>query len=189
MSERNTVLRSLHDVGLAAWFGGSLMGAVGVNGAAAQATNSAERPRIASAGWARWTPVNLTAIGAHLLGAAGILADQRGRVASQAGVTSMSATKTALTVAAMGATAYSRALGKKIENAGEVPTEGVTEPGAATPPEVATAQRQLRALQWAIPALTGALLVVSAYAGEQQRPSQVAAGVARRAARALRLAA
>lgn len=26
MSERNTVLRSLHDVGLAAWFGGSLMG-------------------------------------------------------------------------------------------------------------------------------------------------------------------
>lgn len=28
MSERNTVLRSLHDIGLAAWFGGSLAGAV-----------------------------------------------------------------------------------------------------------------------------------------------------------------
>ncbi len=34
-STRNTVIRSLHDVGLAAWFGGALMGAVGVNGATA----------------------------------------------------------------------------------------------------------------------------------------------------------
>jgi hypothetical protein len=33
----NTVARTLHDVGLAAWFGGSLMGATGVNGAAAVA--------------------------------------------------------------------------------------------------------------------------------------------------------
>ncbi|MDT5205049.1 MAG: hypothetical protein QOD34_1685, partial [Mycobacterium sp.] len=34
MSTRNTVIRSLHDLGAAAWFGGSLMGAVGLNGAA-----------------------------------------------------------------------------------------------------------------------------------------------------------
>src|SRR4051812_21266058 len=34
LSERNTLVRSLHDLGLAAWFGGSLMGAVGLNGAA-----------------------------------------------------------------------------------------------------------------------------------------------------------
>jgi hypothetical protein len=29
----NTLSRSLHDLGLATWFGGSLMGAVGLNGA------------------------------------------------------------------------------------------------------------------------------------------------------------
>jgi hypothetical protein len=29
MADDNTVARSLHDLGLAAWFGGSLMGAVG----------------------------------------------------------------------------------------------------------------------------------------------------------------
>src|SRR4051794_16130286 len=29
---RNTLARTMHDVGLAAWFGGSLMGAIGVNG-------------------------------------------------------------------------------------------------------------------------------------------------------------
>jgi hypothetical protein len=34
MAQDNTVARSLHDLGLAAWFGGSLMGAVGLNGAA-----------------------------------------------------------------------------------------------------------------------------------------------------------
>ena len=68
MSERNTVLRSMHDIGLAGWFGGSLMGAVGLNGAAARAPNPAERLQIASAGWDRWSPVNLAAIGAHLAG-------------------------------------------------------------------------------------------------------------------------
>ena len=50
-----------------------------------------------------------------------------------------------------------------------------------TPPsEVADAQRQLRILQWAIPAVTGALVVVSAVAGEQQRPQAVARGLAGR---------
>jgi hypothetical protein len=32
-SNRNTVVRSMHDIGAAAWFGGSLMGAVALNGA------------------------------------------------------------------------------------------------------------------------------------------------------------
>ena len=46
MTTRNTVLRTLHDAGAAAWFGGSLMGAVGLNGAAAHAQNPAERTRL-----------------------------------------------------------------------------------------------------------------------------------------------
>jgi hypothetical protein len=82
MSERNTVLRSMHDIGLAGWFGGSLMGAVGLNGAAAQAVNPAERLQIASAGWDRWAPVNLAAIGTHLAGGGGnpdIRGSPRGR--------------------------------------------------------------------------------------------------------------
>ena len=33
MAADNTLSRSLHDLGLATWFGGSLMGAVGLNGA------------------------------------------------------------------------------------------------------------------------------------------------------------
>jgi hypothetical protein len=61
MSQRDTVLRSMHDAGLAAWFGGSLMGAVSLNGAAAQANSPTDRLRIASAGWDRWAPVNAAA--------------------------------------------------------------------------------------------------------------------------------
>ena len=71
MSERNTVVRSLHDLGLAAWFGGSLAGAVGINGAAADVTEPTQRLRVANAGWGRWSPVNLGAVGAHLVGAPG----------------------------------------------------------------------------------------------------------------------
>ena len=45
-----------------------------------------------------------------------------------------------------------------------------------TPEDVAKAQAQLRALQWAVPALTGALVAVSAFAGEQQRASEAGQG-------------
>ena len=70
MSERNTVVRTMHDLGLAAWFGGSLAGAVGINGAAADVPDKKLRLVVANAGWARWTPVNLAAIAAHLVGGA-----------------------------------------------------------------------------------------------------------------------
>jgi hypothetical protein len=44
---------------------------------------------------------------------------------------------------------------------------------------VARAQRELTALQWLIPVLTGAVLVVNARMGEQQRPAQVRKGLVR----------
>jgi hypothetical protein len=185
MTERATVLRSMHDTGLAAWFGGSLMGAVGLNGAAAQASNPGERLQIASAGWDRWAPVNAAAIGTHLVGAAGILVAESPRVAAQRGVGAMSVAKTALTAAALAVTGYARVVGKKMENAGQTPTEGTTEPAAETPAEVSAAQRQQRVAQWMIPVFTGALLVISALAGEQQKPQSVLRGITARVIRSL----
>jgi hypothetical protein len=173
----NTVSRSLHDLGLATWFGGSLMGAVGLNGAAADVEEPKQRLRVANAGWNRWTPVNLAGIAAHVVGGAVLLGANKGRVASQQGVAQATVAKTALTGAALAATAWSRALGAKLDEAGEVPVEGGTEPGADTPEDVAKAQRQLKVLQWVIPALTGAVLVLNARMGEQQRPAQVTGGL------------
>jgi ankyrin repeat protein len=173
----NTVSRSLHDLGLATWFGGSLMGAVGLNGAAAQVEEPKQRLRVANAGWNRWTPVNLAAIAAHVAGGAVLLGANKGRVASQQGVARATVLKTALTGAALAATAWSRALGAKLDQAGEVPVEGGTDPGGDTPEDVAKVQRQLKVLQWVIPALTGAVLILNARMGEQQRPAQVSGGL------------
>jgi hypothetical protein len=177
MSERNTLAHAMHDLGLAAWFGGSLMGAVGVNGAAADVDDPRQRARVANAGWAKWTPVNAVAIGAHLIGGAQLLKANKGRVATQRGVLANTNLKMALTGGALAATGYARVLGKKMQKFGDVPVAGGTTPTATTPPEVAKAQKQLTALQWAIPGLTGAILASSALHEEQQRPSQVTAGV------------
>ena len=171
-SSSNTVVRSLHDVGAAGWFGGGLMGAVGLNAASKDISDPAERSTIAADGWARWAPVSAVAIGAHLLGGAGLLLAQRGRVRNQPGVGANTVVKTALTAAALGTTVYSGLLGAKLAKAGNVPAEGGTVPGDATPGDVAGTQQRFRILQWATPVLTGALVVLGAQQGEQQRPSQ-----------------
>jgi hypothetical protein len=176
MSERNTLAHAMHDLGLAAWFGGSLMGAIGVNGAAADVDDPRQRARVANAGWARWTPFNAVAIGAHLVGGAQLLKANKGRVATQQGVLANTNLKMALTAGALAATGYARVLGKKMQKAGDVPVAGGTNATATTPPEVAKAQKQLNALQWAIPGLTGAMLASSSLHEEQQRPSQVLGG-------------
>ena len=178
---RNTVSRALHDVGLAAWFGGTLANATALNAAAAEADSPSKVGAVANVGWDRWTPVNAAAIGAHVLGSIGMLSSDLGRVASQQGAAKTAVIKTGLTVAALGATAYSRSLGKRVSQQTEVPAESGTEPTTGTPKQVANAQRQLKVLQWVIPALTGALVVVTSHAGEQQRPENVLAGLRARA--------
>ncbi len=174
---RNTLPRSLHDLGLAAWFGGTLANAVALNPASAEASSPHDSGAVANVGWDRWTPVNAAAIGAHVVGSVGQLIGNKGRIAGQEGVGSMVVAKTALTAAALGVTAYSRVLGSKVSAQTHVPAESATSPTWTTPPEVAKAQRQLALLQYAVPALTGALVVVSAFAGEQQRASEARKGV------------
>ena len=178
----NTIIRSLHDVGLAAWFGGTLANAVALNAAAAAPRSDHDKGTVVNVGWDRWTPVNAAAIGAHLVGASGLLLANRGRVAAQQGVGSMTIAKTVLTAAALGVTAYSRLLGRTVSARTDVAIASATQPVEATPADVASAQKQLRILQWAVPALTGAMVVLSSLAGEQQRPSEVRRGLLRRIA-------
>jgi hypothetical protein len=180
MNRDDTLARAMHDLGLAAWFGGSLMGAIGLNGASHVVDNPKERARVANAGWARWTPANLVAIGSYVAGAAVITFTNRERVRRQRGVAEASGLKTSLTALALAATAYSRYLGQKMMEAGDVPVESGTTPSEQTPPEVAKAQRRLKVLQWAIPAHVAGLIVISSKMGEQQRPKNVLRGVAER---------
>ncbi len=128
MADRNTIARTMHDLGLAAWFGGSLMGAVGLNAAVAEVSDPAQRSRVANAGWARWTPVNLAGIAAYMVGGAVLTAENKGRLLFQEGVGKASKAKTALTAVALGATAYSRVLGRRIMSAGGRPRGGRNHP-------------------------------------------------------------
>ena len=176
MSTPNSFARSLHDLGLAGWFGGSLMGAVGLNGATEQIDDPTDRARVANAGWARWTPVNAAAIVAHLLGGAQLVWNNKGRLAVQPQARWVNLTKAALTAVALGVTAYSGWQGRQLPQPGEdaeVPARDATTPAPGTPAAAAQAQRQLTALQWVIPAVTGALVALNAKAGEQQRPTAI----------------
>lgn len=184
MSDRNTIVRTMHDVGAAVWLGGSLMGAVGLNGASRSVGDPGDRTRVASIGWARWAPVSAMAVGAHLVGGLGLLIANRGRTRAQAGVTANTVVKTLLTVAAVGTTAYSGLLGARIAKAGSVSAESATVPSPETPDDVTAAQQQLRALQWATPVLTAAIVTLGAQQGEQQRPGQVLGGLRAKLARA-----
>jgi hypothetical protein len=172
-SNRNTVIRAMHDLGGAAWFGGTLMGAIGVNGGSKDVKDPAERAAVAAAGWARWAPISAAAIGAHLIGGAGLLAANRDRVRAQQGAAANALIKSVLTAAAIGTTVYSGILGAKIASeAGSAPVEGGTVPSEGTPDKVAKLQQQQRVLQWITPALTGGILILGAQQGEQQRASE-----------------
>jgi hypothetical protein len=221
VSTRNTTFRAMHDVGLAAWFGGSLFGVAGLNAAAEEARDQQTTAKITSVGWAKWAPVNAVFLGAHLVGGAGLLVANRKRVVAQKGHTGTATAKLVLTGAALAATAWSRVLGKKIEDqvvhnasdmsssttshidrgtakqgAGSGPAEAVREAdkqagqilsqaAEALPLDIVRAQRQLHYAQIAVPALTGAVLVLASQAGEQQRPADQVLGAVRRAGSAL----
>jgi hypothetical protein len=176
VSDQHTVLRSLHDLGLAAWFGGNLMGAIGVNKAAAEARDPSERTRLSAVGWGAWSPFQAAAIGAHLVGSVGMLVVDRGRTATQRGARRNTVVKTALTAAALGTSVASGVLGAKVGQRSPTPSATATEPSAQTPPDVAAAQQALKPLQWASPALTGALVVLAAHQSEQQRTSGLLRG-------------
>ena len=173
----HTFIHFLHDAGAAAWFGGSLMGATSLNAAAAELDDPRQRARAATAGWSRWAPVNAAAVGAHLIGGAGLLLTDSHRIATQEGVGRSTAIKTLATGAALGTAVWSAALNRKMAAAGDVPVRGATEPGAGTPPDVAQTMKQLKVNQWVNPLVSGAIIVLGAWHEEQQRTSQVVPGV------------
>ena len=157
-----TVLTVIHDVGLATWFGGAWMGAVALNGATIEVDDHTQRTRVANAGWFRWAPIAGTALVAHVASAR-IL----GRLApAPAGRAQGSATvrrlRSVVTLAAALSTAESGISGNRVVRGGDVPVATATVPIAATPPDVAAAQRRLHVAQWLVPGFTGAIFVLEA---------------------------
>ena len=171
MSERQTLIRSLHDVGLAAWFGGSLMGDIGLNGAAAAAKDPTERLKLASVGWAKWAPVQWAAMAIHGVGGVGLILGNKARLLKQPEARTNTYIKLAVTGAAIATTVYNGVLGAQQAKHSEEPVEGATEASGASSDKLKSVQRQQKIVQWVTPALTLVLLVLAAQQGEQQRPA------------------
>lgn len=165
--ERTTWLLAAHDLSLAAWFGGHWMGAVGLNGATIEVDDHTQRIRVADAGWFRWAPVVAAASVTHVLTARAL-----GRLGAgpprDADAPPWGRLRSALTAAAALATLETGLSGQKVVRAGDVPVATAVTPIAATPDDVAAAQRRLRVAQWLVPLLTGSLWVLNA---AQQRSS------------------
>jgi hypothetical protein len=164
-----TLVRSLHDIGLASWFGGTLMGAVGLNGGAAVARSPRGRTRISSAGWQRWSPVLIGSVAAHVAGSVGMLLTDKQRLLAQPEAQRSAAVKTVLTLAAIGASAYSGVLGRIQSAHQDEGGNSPTEPLASASAEMSSAQKQQKFVQWVPPLLTAVLIVLAAQQGEQQR--------------------
>lgn len=164
MTAWSTTVRATHLVTNAAWFGGSLMGAVGLNPASREGDDARERAAILDEGWRRWGPVQGAAVGLHLLSGVAILADNRRRVAAHPPTTAAVVAKTALTGLALLASAAAYREGAALGDAAERVDE---DPAARR--RVQELSSRLRVLQWATPLATGGLLVLDAYLGEQQR--------------------
>ena len=164
MSFYSTLVRATHLVTNAAWFGGSLMGAIALNPAAGEGDDSREQADIADEGWTRWGPVQGAAIGLHLLSGIAIVADNRRRVVAHRPTTAAVVAKTALTGAAVLASGAAYRLGAELGDAQEDAGHD-----AAAARRARSLASTMRWLQWATPATTAGILVLDAYLGEQQR--------------------
>ncbi|CAG7574210.1 hypothetical protein FB554_2381 [Barrientosiimonas humi] len=162
MTALSTAVRATHLLTNAAWFGGSLMGAVSLNAASHEAGSRQDTARVAGTGWERWGPVQGGAIALHLLSGLAIVADNRRRTTLHAPTRGAVVAKTALTGVALAATGAAWDQGRKLGDLRE------GKAGAAGQDEQQLHQR-LAVLRWVVPAATGALLVLDAYLGEQQR--------------------
>src|SRR3954469_8091675 len=110
----STSVRATHLVTNAAWFGGSLFGAVGLNPAAREPDSERERVEVSGTGWERWGPVQGAAIALHLVCGLLITADNRTRVAAHPPATLATAAKSLLTGAAVASTAAAYVYGQRL---------------------------------------------------------------------------
>ena len=172
----NLLARSVHDLTAAAWFGGSLMGAIGVNGAAAEARTRPTHPTLQSRLDEVGSDSDRSLRHTPRRGPCDRL-ENRERIAKQDSVGADTIYKTAVTLAGAAVTLYAGVLGKKVEKLAGEGAEGATEPRAGASDELQAAQKQLKALQWAIPVFAAWVIVLGAKHGEMQRPKNVFKGL------------
>lgn len=188
MRTSRTLFHTLHDLGLFAWFGGTLMGVVGLHGASGEVADPRDRVTVAQAGWRRFGPIQSGSILAYWIGATGLArTDWSARPVLQAGIVPNDVARITLAVSATVLTAVNALLGRRIAAASGQPDDldpqpvhSATEPSGDTPPALARLQRRQDVLQWITPACLAAVVVLAGQRNEAERTPAVARGVWRR---------
>lgn len=138
-----TVLRAVHDVGLAVWWGGSFMGTLAMNPAVEVLDDPEERAKMVDEGWALFQPWAagglLAAIISH------VLMRRRPPRKPSAQYKNTARIKDLLYVVAVGSSVASMALGEYVVHAEPEysPIEDATTPEEDTPEDIAVAQKSL----------------------------------------------
>jgi hypothetical protein len=162
--------RITHDIGLAAWLGGSMFGKLALNPAVAHVSSRAERGKVVNAAWGSYRPVNATALAA-VGGAwfAARLTEASGGRQSEV-ERELARVKDGLVVGALASGAATAVQGGRLSRQapdGGVPIERGTEPAAETPKPAARIQRTLGLLSSANVAFGLALVAVNAMLAQQ----------------------
>ena len=187
-TDNHFVAQAVHDLGSALWFGGSVMGAAGVNKSGQQLTQGIDRIRVASSAWGRFAPAQWAGIGATL--GAGLRLTQVGgrRLALQKGFGTVGGLKAGFAVAGAAATGFAAYSGSRIGTLAEeaekrgapVQVKDATLPTDATPPDIARWQQRQRVAQALVPVLAGANIVCNSWLVQSYRAGSTIKGVVRR---------
>ena len=134
--------RVAHNLGISAWFGGTLFGQVALNPTVSSIANRGERGRVLNEAWARFNAANLPAMLSTLVGwrLGGVREDSELRAPGLTRAKDLllgGAAFNTLASAVLGATVASQS------PRGFVPVRSGTKPAPDTPPRAALAQRLL----------------------------------------------
>ena len=143
MQEPSTFVRTLHNLGLATWFGGTLFGQVALNPTVSRIGDKNERGRVLNESWIRFNAVNtlaiLAAVGTWRFAGLKEADEDRG-----IGAGLLAGLKNVLLGAALVNALVSAGLGARIagqSSEGDTPVESGTEPAPETPEAAAKSQR------------------------------------------------
>lgn len=143
------VTRAAHDVGLAAWLGGSMFAKFAMNPSLSRISDPAERGSVANAAWNGYNVVNAAGLGAAALGWTAARLTETEDAELTGAEKSLSLAKDGLMAVAVVTGVANGIQGARLVKqapGGAVPIEDGTTPGPETPPEAARIQRTLGVL-------------------------------------------
>ncbi len=177
--------RAAHDVGLAAWLGGSMFGKFALNPSLVKISSRPERGSVTNAAWNGYNAINSAGLGAAALGWAAARLTEAKPDNLSGRERALSVAKDALMAVSLATGAASGVQGARLAKQapnGAVPVETGTTPAADTPPEAARIQKTLGALGNVNIAAGVALVAVNGVLAQTDHSRPAATRVARSAA-------